>query len=45
MAGLNKLIGGLDGTISFESDAVEFKKKVGQKLISQSFLKLIDVIS
>ena len=45
MSGLNKLIGGLDGTISFESDATEFKKNIGQKLVSQSFLKLIDVIS
>jgi len=45
MTGLNKLIGGLDGTISFESDAIEFKKGTKNKLVSQSFLKLIDVIS
>ena len=45
MSGLNKVIGGLDGTISFESDAVEFKKGIAQKLVSQSFMKLIDVIS
>ena len=32
MSGLNKVIGGLDGTISFESDAVEFKKGIAQKL-------------
>lgn len=44
MSKLNKLIAGLDGTASFDSDVAEIKPKGVKGLSSTQFLKLIDVI-